>query len=271
MAETDPPLASASDESWLVGRRAVVTGGGRGIGKAIALELARLGAALSLVSRSESAAQVAAEISSKGGIASAHIGSVADEAFARSVLESAERTGGIDILVNAAAALGPIGRFAECSMKEFAEVLATNLLGTCNFMRWALPQMERRGFGRIINFAGGGAAYAYPNFTGYGVSKVGVVRLTETVAAEIAPSLNVTVNVIAPGAIATDLLKQVRQHGGEVRTITSIEEPVRLVLFLASPGARHINGRFIHVRDSYEDPDLFLNQDMLTLRRVERR
>jgi NAD(P)-dependent dehydrogenase (short-subunit alcohol dehydrogenase family) len=156
-------------------------------------------------------------------------------------------------------------------MKEFAEVLATNLLGACNFMRWSLPQMERRGFGRIINFAGGGAAYAYPKFTGYGVSKVGVVRLTETVAAEIEPTLNVTVNVIAPGAIATDLLKEVRQHGGEVRTTTSIEEPVRLVVFLAGPSSRHINGRFIHVRDGYRDSDLFLNKDMLTLRRVERR
>jgi NAD(P)-dependent dehydrogenase (short-subunit alcohol dehydrogenase family) len=249
----------------------VVTGGGRGIGKAIALELARLGVTVNLVSRSESASQVTAEISSKGGTATAHVGPVANEAFARGVLEAVERAGGIDILVNAAAGLGPVGRFADCSMNEFAEVISTNLLGTCNFMRWALPQMERRGFGRIINFAGGGAAYAYPKFAGYGVSKVGVVRLTETVAAEIAPSLNVTVNVIAPGAIPTDLLEEVRRHGGEVRTTTSIEEPVRLVLFLAAPGSRHINGRFIHVRDGYEDPELFLNKDMLTLRRVERR
>jgi NAD(P)-dependent dehydrogenase (short-subunit alcohol dehydrogenase family) len=200
----------------------------------------------------------------------AHVGSVADEAFARSVVDAVERQGGVDILVNAAAILGPIGRFDECPMGAFAETVATNLFGTCHFMRWALPGMERRNFGRIINFAGGGAAYANPRFSAYGVSKTAIVRLTETVAAELTAS-DVTVNVVAPGAVATDMLEEVRRNGGEVRTTTAIEEPVRLVRFLASRGAGHVNGRFIHVRDPYEDPSLFERKDMLTLRRVETR
>ena len=106
-------------------------------------------------------------------------------------------------MVNAAAVLGPSGKFAELSMSQFAETLATNLLGTCNLVRWALPEMEKRSFGRIINFAGGGAAYSYPLFTPYAASKAAIVRLTETVADEITTA-DVTINVIAPGAVETD-------------------------------------------------------------------
>ena len=122
--------------------------------------------------------------------------------------------------------------------------------------------------GRIINFAGGGAAYANPCFSAYGVAKCAVVRLTETIAAEIVTP-NVTINIIAPGAVATDMLAQVEAHGGVVRTRSAMEEPVRLVRFLAGPNTAHINGRFIHVRDSFQDPHNYENTDLWKLRRVQ--
>lgn len=253
------------------GRHVIVTGGGRGIGRAVVHDFAAAGATVHVISQSDTAEAVVADIRQSGGKAESYVGSVADESFCRSVVEAIEKNGhAVDILINAAAILGPSGRFAELSMADFASVVSVNLMGACNFMRWTLPAMERRGFGRIINFAGGGAAYAYPMFTPYGVSKVAIVRLVETVAEEITVP-NVTVNVIAPGAVATDMLAEVRRRGGEVRTVVEMEEPLRLIRFLAGPEAGHISGRFIHARDNYSDPELYKNKDMLKLRRVEMR
>lgn len=268
----------ASDKSpagdpikFFQGKRAIVTGGGRGIGRAVALDLARLGACVHVVSRSSNATQVARDIVADGGRAYGHVGSVVDESFARSVAEQIESTDGpVDILVNAAAIVGSWGRFSEGSMPAFNDVLQVNLVGACNFIRWTLGGMERAGFGRIVNFAGGGAAYSYPMFLAYGVSKAALVRMTEIIGDEI-QTPNVTINIIAPGAVDSDMLAEIRSHGAEVRTVVDISEPVRLVTFLAGPDAAHINGRFIHSRDDWRNPDLYASRDHLKLRRTERR
>ena len=183
-------------------------------------------------------------------------------------MEAAARLGGPDLLVNAAGVLGPGGPFTSISMSEFADTIAVNLLGSCNFMHAALPLMEAKAFGRIVNFAGGGAAYSYPNFTPYGTSKAALVRFTETLADEILAE-DVTVNIIAPGAVETAMLVEVRSRGGEVRTTVAITEPVALVHFLCTEEARHISGRFIHVRDDYRRRDLYAQKEMLKLRRIE--
>lgn len=266
-----PARSPSAGEGGLPGRCALVTGGSSGIGRAVALALALEGVGVHLIGRSERTRAVAGEIAAAGGRAWPHCGSVADESFCRSVLDAIEQESGrLDILVNAAAVLGQARPFAETALEEWSEVVRTNLLGTAHCMRHALPGMLSRGFGRIINFAGGGAAYAYPRFTAYGTSKCALVRLTDTVAAEVAGS-GVTVNILAPGAVETPMLDQVRRQGGEVRTTTDIKEPVQLVLFLSGSAAAHITGRFIHVRDNYQDPELYSDPEMLMLRRRERR
>jgi NAD(P)-dependent dehydrogenase (short-subunit alcohol dehydrogenase family) len=135
-------------------------------------------------------------------------------------------------------------------------------------MRAVLPHMIRNNHGKIMNFAGGGAAYGYPRFTAYAASKVAVVRMSETVAQECA-GYNIQVNSIAPGAIDTEMLRAVRASGGEVRSVGTMDQPVALLLFLASPKSDHITGRFIHAKDSYREflPDLPV--DTYTLRRVQ--
>lgn len=254
-----------------LGRQALITGAGSGIGCAIATSLAEAGASVHLLGRSAAVESVAIALRQQGASAHAYRGSVADEPFCRNLIAGIEHDAGhLDFLVNAAAVLGTPGPFASTDMAQFAQTLQTDLMGTVHCMRWALPGMLRRGQGRIVNFAGGGAAYAYPDFSAYGVSKCAVVRLTETVAAEIT-SPGVTVNVIAPGAVETAMLAQVRQYGGEVRTVTGVDEAVRLVHFLLSPAAANITGRFIHVRDRYTDPGLYQDASMLKLRRLEQR
>ncbi len=256
---------------FLNNRRVVVTGGGRGIGRAIALEFGRLGAKVNVISKSENALRTATEISDAGGWAQGHVGSVADESFAKAVLERvAAEQGPAEIVVNAAAIVGPWGPFRNCSMSALNEVLQINLLGTCNFMRWSLRPMEEMGFGRIINFSGGGGAYSNPMFSPYGVSKAALVRLTETVADEIDGS-GVTVNIVAPGGVDTDMLAEIRSHDGPVRAVVDIGEPVNLTVFLAGETAAHITGRFIHVRDDYRNPDLYATRDLLKLRRLDNR
>jgi NAD(P)-dependent dehydrogenase (short-subunit alcohol dehydrogenase family) len=264
--ESDPNAEQFSYEDQSV----LVTGAGRGIGRAIALEFADRGATVYLVSQSSSVQGTLGEIETRGGRGVAFEGSVADDNFVKTVVDQARP----QIVVNAAATLGPPGRFVELSDAAFLDVLRVNVLGTAAVMRHSLAHMITAGFGRIINFAGGGAAYAYPGFAAYGVSKAALVRLTETVAVELGqdhPGLDVTVNVIAPGAVATDMLSEVKNRGGEVRTTVDIREPVDLVMFLASAQAREITGRFLHVRDEYRDSTLYESSDMLTLRRVERR
>lgn len=253
------------------GRQVLVTGGGKGIGRAVAEHLAKAGATVHIVGRSVEASNTAAYIRAAGGQAFAYRGSIVQEDFCRDTVVKIERESGpVSTLINAAATLGPHGPFATIDMGAFAETISVNLMGTCNMIRQVLGGMERRGFGRIINFAGGGAAYAYPLFTAYGASKAAAVRLTETIAEEISVP-DVTINIIAPGAVETDMLREVRRRGGEVRTVTDISEPVRLVAYLASADTRHINGRFIHVRDDYTNPKLFASKDMLKLRRMENR
>ena len=136
-------------------------------------------------------------------------------------------------------------------------------------MQAVIPHMIDRCRGKIVNFGGGGAAYAYPNFSAYAASKVAVVRLTETVAEEL-KQYNINVNVIAPGAVDTDMLAQVRKRGGFVKTTVDINEPIKLIDFLISDKSKHISGLFIHSRDDYENFGKKLSKDFLKLRRVEK-
>jgi 3-oxoacyl-[acyl-carrier protein] reductase len=129
--------------------------------------------------------------------------------------------------------------------------------------------MRRDGAGRIVLFAGGGAAYGYPNFSSYGTSKAALVRFAETVAMELGNEGPV-VTIVAPGANDTDMLAEVRRAGGIVKTTVSIEEPCRLVYRLMSEDTRGLHGRFVHVRDEWtgESAKAF-GEDHWRLRRVQ--
>jgi NAD(P)-dependent dehydrogenase (short-subunit alcohol dehydrogenase family) len=245
-----------------------ITGASRGIGRAAAEAFARQGAKLLLLARSEDLLRVAAEHHNENEVL-AHQCDVADPVQVDVAIERAvKQWGRIDVLINAAAILGPAGDMWTTAPDEWFETIRVNLYGSYNTMRAVLPHMIRNNHGKIMNFAGGGAAYGYPRFTAYAASKVAVVRMSETVAQECA-GYNIQVNSIAPGAIDTEMLRAVRASGGEVRSVGTMDQPVALLLFLASPKSDHITGRFIHAKDSYREflPDLPV--DTYTLRRVQ--
>ncbi|MBI2887068.1 MAG: SDR family oxidoreductase [Chloroflexi bacterium] len=244
----------------LQGRVAVITGGGRGIGAAIALEFAAAGAALALASRTPSElAQVVTRCEALGALCITQPTDVADPAAVRHLMEQAvARFQRLDILVNAAGVYGPIGLITDVETEAWVRALHVNLLGTLYACQQAVPVMMRQGFGRIINFSGGGATAPLPRFSAYGVSKAAVVRLTETLAEEVRP-YSITVNAIAPGAVDTRLQDEVLQAGERAGDLyqriqalresgaggTPPEVPAKLALFLASEASDGLTGRLI--------------------------
>src|SRR5687768_678623 len=242
------------------GTVAVVTGGGRGIGAAIARALAAEGAAVALAARSRDELESVAEtIRGDGGRALAVVADVArSEDCDRIVAETTERLGPVDICVNCAGVYGPIGLAHEADPADWARAIEVNLLGTFHCCRAVLPAMITRRRGTIVNMSGGGATAPLARFSAYAASKAAVVRLTETLAEEVAP-FGVRVNAIAPGAIDTGLQDEVLRAGERagplyerIKTLrdtgaggTPVDLPARLAVFLASDDSAGLTGRLI--------------------------
>lgn len=187
----------------LTGKVALVTGASRGIGSAIASSYAAAGARVVLASRKlEGLEPVAEQIRSSGGEAIAvacHTGKAAEvEAL---VARARETFGGVDILVNNAAASPHFGPLLEASEMQWDKTFEVNVKGYVHTIKACVPLMRERGGGRIINVASVAAMIPHGGLGVYGVTKAAVIMLTRTLAAELAPDIRV--NAIAPGLIET--------------------------------------------------------------------
>lgn len=196
----------------LSGKVALVTGGGRGIGRGIALALAKQGAdvAIDYVSDPKEAQAVAAEVRSLGRRSIAIQADVSKRAeVERLVAEVVRGLGHLDVLANNAGILS-YGPFVDMAEETFDRVLAVNLKGQFLVAQAAARQMIKQGKGgRILNvasIASGQVGVGFPGIAHYTASKGGVIALTESIALELAPH-GITANAIAPGAIETDMAK----------------------------------------------------------------
>jgi 3-oxoacyl-[acyl-carrier protein] reductase len=239
---------------------AIITGGGRGIGEAIALAFAREGAKLALAARTASELeQVAGRVAGLGAAARAIPADVSRREDVKLLVETVVQAyGQVDILVNAAGIYGPIGRLWEVDGEEWVRATQVNLFGTVWCCQAVLPHMIDRRKGKIINFSGGGATSPLPHFTAYGVSKTAVVRLTETLAEEVR-EFNIQVNAIAPGAVNTRMQDAVIEAGERAGDLFSRMHRLRetgegsvppelaanLAVFLASAASDLLTGRLI--------------------------
>ena len=192
----------------LEGRTAIVTGGGRGLGRAIGCHLARAGARVALVARTRSQLEEAASaIVAEGGRALPIVADVTDRRAVDFAVEEAERTlGPISILVNNAGLARPYGPIGHVDPDGWWRSHEIHVRGTLLFMSAVLPGMRSRGAGRIVNIASKGGIMIAPNLSSYCVAKATVIRLTEHVDAE-AKADGVRAFVVQPGTIVTDMAR----------------------------------------------------------------
>lgn len=242
------------------GKVAVITGGGRGIGEAVALAFAGEGATVILAARTASElARVEAKVRAAGGAAVSIPTDVSSPAEVSRLVEGAvDAYGRVDVLVNAAGILGPVGPLWEADPEAWKQAVEVNLYGTFLCCHAVVPHMMQRRLGKIVNFSGGGAASPLLRMSAYGASKVAVVRLTETLAEELKP-FNIEVNAIAAGLVNTRLLDGVlaaKELGGDqfarVRRLRDTGEggvppelPAALALWLASDDSHGLTGKLI--------------------------
>jgi 3-hydroxybutyrate dehydrogenase len=239
----------------------VVTGGGRGIGRAVALDLGRAGARVLLAARTLSEVEaVAGEVRAAGGQADAFPVDVARSDSVRALFqEAARRLGGVDILVNGAG-VAPTAPLVKTSDEVWRQALDTNLSGAFYALREALPGMVQAGWGRVVNVASIAGKTGQPYISAYAASKHGLLGLTKCAALEVADK-GVTVNAVCPGYVDTPMTDagiarmvektgrpaaELRRHleaaSPQKRLMTS-EEVSALILFLCGNEARGITGQ----------------------------
>jgi NAD(P)-dependent dehydrogenase (short-subunit alcohol dehydrogenase family) len=188
----------------LAGEVAVVTGAGRGIGRAIALAQAKEGAAVALLARTATEIEAVAEaIAAEGGIARAFAVDIVDlDAVGRTFAAIEGDLGPVSLLTNNAGSFVAIGPIWTVDPEAWWRDIETNVRGTFNSCRAAIPAMIARGRGRIINMTGGGTATSFPNGSGYATSKAGLLRFTECVSDTLTGS-GVLMFAMDPGLVRT--------------------------------------------------------------------
>jgi NAD(P)-dependent dehydrogenase (short-subunit alcohol dehydrogenase family) len=231
-------------------RVALITGGGSGIGRSIALRLGRAGTKVAVLDvNADAAGRVAAEI---GAGAFAVAADVADEAAVRSAVDRVRaQLGPVQVLVNVAGIAG-FAPLIEMSRADWDRMLAVHLTGTFNCTRAIVPDMLAAGWGRIVNTAsvaglnGGG-----PGLSHYAAAKGGIIAFTKALAHELGPS-GITVNCIAPGLIDTPLIRssmvsdEIRQRaieGAPVRRIGAPDDVAAACAFLVSDESGFFTGQ----------------------------
>lgn len=239
----------------LKGKNALVTGASRGIGRAIALELAEQGAnvAVNYAGSADKAEAVVKEIEALGVSAFAVQADVANEESVREMVkQTVDQFGSLDILVNNAG-ITKDNLIMRMKEEEFDAVINTNLKGVFLCTKAVARQMMKQRSGRIVNVSSIVGVSGNPGQANYVAAKAGVIGLTKTTAKEFA-SRGILVNAVAPGFIATDMTEVLTEEQKEamlalvpLAKLGQAEEVARVVRFLASDDASYMTGQTLHV------------------------
>lgn len=273
----------------LDGLGAIITGATQGLGRAILEEFLQNGARVVFCGRTrDSVLQTEEELNVlHPGRIHGFVCDVGQDEIVASFVEGALGwLGSVNVLVNNAGVLGPLGLTAEVSWTDWQETLNVNLLGTVRMCRAVVPKMQAAGRGKIINLSGGGATNPRPRFSAYATSKAGVLRFTETLAMELSGS-GIDVNAIAPGLLKTRMMEQLFHAGEELAGKKDIEDARRcsdaggtpmtlaagLSVFLASSASDGITGKLISAQwdpweSLHEHIEDLQKTDIYTLRRI---
>ena len=276
----------------LPSQKAIITGAARGLGAVIAQSMWREGADLLLIDR---VAAPLNELRDRLAVTPAasqqqvHVFSadLTDPAVPQRVLDEARRLWPrLDILINNAGIQGPIGMIADNEWSAWRNTVQINLLAPVELCKLSIGWMRETGGGRIVNLGGGGAAGLRPNFSAYATAKCGLIKFTETVAAEVAP-LGIRMNCIAPGPMNTEMLQEILRAGASQagdreyqqvskQVATGATDPqiaADLIVYLASEKSAGVTGKLISAvwdpwRTLHERACDLRDSDIYTLRRI---
>lgn len=266
----------------LAGRVAIVTGGGRGIGRAIARTFAAAGAAVAVTARTQDQLdETVALIDRDGGRALAIVADVTDRFSVEFVVaETERRLGRVDVLVNNAGIAGPVGPLWENDPDDWRRCLEVNVDGPFLCCHAVLQGMISRRSGRIINLTSGIGNRSYPYLSSYNVAKTALTRLTETLADETREH-GVSVFLMTPGLVQTDMPSEIGGSDSGRKWLPDFaanhaanaqppDRAAELCLYLASGRADALSGRYINIREDVEDlvrrAEQIQTEDLLTLR-----
>jgi NAD(P)-dependent dehydrogenase (short-subunit alcohol dehydrogenase family) len=250
----------------LAGKVAIITGGGKGIGRAITLLFAKEGAKVLVNGTTKEAIEaVTEEIKEGGGRAIAFHADIADEEKVKQMMETARSEfGSIDILVNNSGIAGPTAPVVEVSLEDWQRTFAVNLTGAFLCAKYALPSMIEQKSGCIINITSVGGLGGYALRSPYSASKWGMIGLTKTIALEVGP-YNINANAIAPGPVRGPRIEAVLEkraqqmgrsfaeveqemvEGTALKRMVENEDIAAMALFLASEEGRNITGETINI------------------------
>src|SRR5262245_4953220 len=270
----------------LDGQVAVVTGGGLGIGRGIALRLGEAGAHVVVAARrAEHLGETVRLVREAGGRASARVTDVTQQHDVEALMaETATNHGKIDLLVNNAGRFMSIGPAWEADPQNWWQDVTVNVFGTYLCCRAVIPHMTARGAGTIVVMGGGGSLTGFSYGSGYGLSKAALVRFAESLQIEV-KGLGINVYAISPGLVRTEMtqfqldspegqrwLPRIRQSFAEGRDVPPTLAG-DLCVFLAARGDGRLGGRFIQARDDFrhiaDAADEVIAGDLYALRRNE--
>ena len=226
----------------LVGQTALVTGGSKGIGRAICLALAKEGVNVIIAARNESKIKETMEmLKEMGGKAIAIRTDVRNEEDVKNMISRIiEKCGRLDILINNAG-VAHRKRLEETTLEEYNEIMDTNLKGVFLCTKYAIPHIRNRKSGKIINISSGAGLHGIPELSVYCASKFGVIGITESIASELDDKIKVY--AICPGGVDTDMYRSLFGHRPELKP----EHIAKKVLELVSPDSKVMSGKIIEV------------------------
>ena len=245
---------------------AIVTGGGRGVGKTIARTLSGLGYAVHVCARSDAElAQAARDIPR---LVPQRVDLMDADATRRWIDDILRQEPPINVLVNNAGVMAAVGPFATVDLTEWEAVFGLNLFAMARVTQQVLPAMMRQRSGCIINLAGGGSAYPRKHFTAYACSKAAVLRFSDTLAEEL-KEVGIRVNAVAPGLQRSEIWRHAIQAGEKPvhERWADPEALVKLITYIVS--SPFLTGKFLHIEDPYEQIDeQVMASELYTLRRI---